>query len=120
MEKSICIINNVSAFENKLLKQIPGFFEDLPSEFSKEKPNTTFEIIQNFCYCKYNKWIKKNKNLSKNKIKKLVNVVFVKSQTLSNNQEKENCKKIIRNLESSKNHLSYLDKMIELLKVKNK
>lgn len=39
-------------FENKLIKQIPGFFENLPTKFSKEPNNSPFEIIQNFCFCK--------------------------------------------------------------------
>ena len=39
-------------FENKLTKQIPGFFENLPIKFSAENPKTPNEIIQNFCFCK--------------------------------------------------------------------
>lgn len=43
---------NCLDFESKLTTQIPGFFENLPTKFSEEQPNSSYEIIQNFCFCK--------------------------------------------------------------------
>ncbi len=74
------------------------------------------KLFKIFAIVKLKSYTNKN-NFKKNK-QKIVNVLYVKSKSISNNQEKENCKKIIQNLETSKNHLSYLDKIFELLNVK--
>ena len=106
-------LNSDLEYENKLITLIPEFFENLPKKSSEENPNTSLEIIQNFCYRKTN-YIK---NFNLKIYKKIVNVLYVKSKSISNNQEKDISKKIIQNLNPTKNHLSYLDKIFQLLNV---
>lgn len=93
--------------ETALKKHNAKFFQELPQNFSSEKYKSAKEIAENFCFCKA-KLIKKFK---------LVNVVFVKSQMRTDNQEKELCKKIIRNLESANNYVSYIHKLSEIFNV---
>jgi len=55
-------------FENKLLKLIPGFFDNLPDKSSTEEYDSSYEVIQNFCYCKKHKKRKFNKKIKTKKL----------------------------------------------------